>query len=213
MNKFTKMPISRVHWYGRHAKHVAIGLLVLVAASPAYAQNLLANSNFDSDLSGWTPRTTGSATATYSADSGSPNQGSVHLSASNGDSAQLNQCVAISATNVDLIAREYITASSAVQGAAAEVIAYDQPNCTGNPVGVVAANPVPVSGFLNGAAVTGWNEISALNQNISNDSPVSALVSLFITASAGGTADYYFDDVRFGPTGTTPVRLQSFDVQ
>jgi hypothetical protein len=196
-----------------HLKRSAMGLFLATAAAPAGAGNLIANPDFSADISGWSIKTTGSATVTYSANSGSPAQGSIHLTASNGDSAQANQCVALTDSIVDLIARQYAATSIAVQTATAEITAYDQPNCAGNILGFSAFNPVPVDGYFEGTVVLGWNEISALHKNLSNLPPASALVSLYVHAGAGGSADYYFDDVRFGANGTLPVKLLSFDVQ
>ncbi|GAA0707673.1 hypothetical protein [Dokdonella soli] len=42
---------------------------------------------------------------------------------------------------------------------------------------------------------------------------VSVSVSVYVQAAAGGSADYLFDDIRFGPSGTVPVELQSFDIE
>jgi hypothetical protein len=194
-----------------HTQRLAAGFVLLVIAVSADAQNLVVNPNFGTDLSGWTVKTTGAATATFSTDTGSPDQGSVHLTATNGETAQLNQCVSVTSGSVDLFARTYSV--SAVSNAGAQVTAFDQAGCVGNPLGFSAFNVTPVNGFLNGNPVTGWTELSALHENISNLPPVSASVVVFVTPGAGQTADYYFDDIRFGTSGTTPVRLQSFGVQ
>lgn len=195
---------------------VARAFVVVISSAislSALAGNLLSNPDFASDLSGWTPKTTGGGTVTYASDAGSPALGSVHLMASNGDTAQLDQCIALTDSPVDLYARFYAATSISVQTATAEVTAYDQANCAGNPLGFFAFNPVPVAGYVGGVSASGWNEISALNENISNLHPMSALVAIYVSAGAGGTADYYFDDVRFGDSGSLPVKLQSFDVR
>ena len=191
----------------------ASGFVLATAAVSAGAQNLLSNADFSADLSQWTIRTTGAATVTYVSDSGSPEQGAVHLTASNGETAQLKQCVALTATTLDLTAREYIAESVSVQSAGADVTIYDQPACAGNIVGFFAFNPTPVTGYFEGSVASGWNQISALHENISPFVPASALVSVFVVAAGGGSLDYYFDNVRFGPSGTLPVRLQAFDVE
>lgn len=87
----------------------------------ALAGNLLSNPDFASDLSGWTAKTTGAGTVTYANDAGSPALGSVHLTATNGDTAQLDQCVALTDSPVDLYARFYAATSISVQRATAEV--------------------------------------------------------------------------------------------
>ncbi len=192
---------------------VVPGFVLATAAASVGAQNLITNPDFPADLSNWATRTTGSATVTHVSDSGSPAEGAVHLTATNGETAQLNQCVAVTATTLDLIAREYIAQSVSVQTAGADVTLYDQPDCAGNIVGFFAFDPVPETGYFAGTVAPGWNEISALQKNVSPFLPASALVSLFVVAAAGGNADYYFDNVRFGPSGTLPVKLQAFDVQ
>jgi hypothetical protein len=190
-----------------------LGFVLATAAASAGAQNLMTNPDFSADLSQWTIRTTGSATVTYVSDSGSPAEGAVHLTATNGDTAQLKQCVALTATTLDLIAREYIAESVSVQTAGADVTVYDQPDCVGNIVGFFAFNPEPVTGYFQGTVAPGWNQISAAHEDVSPFVPASALVSVFVVAAGGGSADYYFDNVRFGPSGTLPVKLQAFDVR
>lgn len=195
-----------------HLKRSTLALLLATAATSAAAANLITNPDFSTNIAGWTIKTTGSATVTYVPDSGSPTEGAIHLTAGNGGSAQANQCVTLTGSIVDLIVRQYAATSVAVQTATAEVTAYDQPNCTGNILGFSAFNSVPVTGYFQGSVASGWNEISA-HEDLSNFHPVSALVSLYVLASAGGNGDYYFDDVRFGPSGALPVKLQAFDVQ
>lgn len=197
----------------RIARTTASMLLLGSNATIANAANLVTNPNFATDLSGWTVSSSGTASVTFESTSGSPTAGSIRLQATNGGIAHAVQCVAVSQQNHDLIARRYVAvATGDIMEADANVIVYDQPGCISSIVGFIAFNiATGFAGTLNGSPQT-WDEISDTNVPF----PVgaaSASVNLYVAANAGGVVDLYFDDVRFGPTGTTPVQLQSFDVR
>ena len=197
---------------------LACGLLLAMNAIAAGAANLITNPDFASDLSGWT--ITGGGNTTWNSNSGSSTPGSIEMMASNGQVASARQCFAIAvpsgpSPNYDLIARRLITPASAgtVTEADVNIIAWDTLGCTGTPlVGAVINSPVPVSGTFNGASTVLWNELSALNTPLTVGTQ-SVSVTIYVSAGAGATLDYLFDDIRFGPSGTTPVRLQTFEVE
>ena len=191
----------------------------------AVAANLVADPDFATDpTSTWHPTTqsNGGNSASWSWDqtSGSPTKpGALHLTATNGATAGASQCVAWpGGSAIDLIFRRYIISETApVAGFNSEYvafIAYDQAGCTGNSVGGFASSlATGIAGFYNGAATTQWQEISGLNIPVSPSIPtVSVLVSIYVNPGASGAIDDLFTDIRFGPAGTAPVRLQSFGV-
>ena len=193
----------------------------------AGAANLVADPDFATDpTSTWNPTTQSNAgnSASWSWDqtSGSPTKpGALHLIATNGATARASQCVVWpGGSAIDLIFRRYIISETPASGGGfnseyVDFIAYDQLGCTGNSVGGFASSVTPgIAGFYNGAATTQWEEISGLNLPVSPSIPtVSILVSIYVNAGASGAIDDLFTDIRFGPAGTTPVRLQSFDVK
>lgn len=192
----------------------------------ACAANLIADPDFATDpTSSWNPTTQSNAgnSASWSWDqtSGSPTKpGALHLTATNGAIAQASQCVAWpGGSSVDLIFRRFVISEippvAGFNSAYADFIAYDQPGCTGNSVGGFATNVTPgVDGFYNGVATSLWEEVSGLNLPLSPSIPtVSVLVSIYVNPGASGAIDDLFSDMRFGPSGTTPVRLQAFDVE
>ena len=63
-------------------RSIAIALLSLCAAAPAWAQNLLVNATFNTDLSGWTFSTDTDGTGIWDGTDGSPSPGSAKLSSS-----------------------------------------------------------------------------------------------------------------------------------
>jgi hypothetical protein len=205
-------------------------ILVAVLAASAgtlHAANLIADADFSTDpASSWNPTTqsNGGNSASWAWDqtSGSPTKpGALHLTATNGATAQASQCVAMPSgtTSVDLIFRRYIVSETppvaGFNSAYVDFIAYDGVGCAGNSVGGFASSVTSgIAGFYNGAATTNWDEVSGLSLPLSPSIPtVSVLVSIYVNPGASGAIDYLFSDVRFGPSGTTPVRLQTFDVE
>ena len=190
------------------------GLFIAMNAIAASAANYVVNPDFATDSSGWTLSATGSAIAAFDNTSGSPATGAMHLASTNGDIAQAHQCVAISGQHVDIRARQYVANEIPPVGEANyNVIGYDGANCTGAPtVGLIAVpTATTFPGFLGGAAQT-WQGVAYLNQPLP-PATVSAYISLYVRANASGAADYYFDSVELTPAGTTPVTLQTFDVE
>jgi len=87
------------------------------------------------------------------------------------------------------------------------VTAFDTIGCAGTNLGSFAAGNF-VGGFP-GVPAVGWGELSAINQTLPGATQ-SVRIALDVF---GPSDDRYVDDVRFGPTGTTPVRLQEFSVE
>ena len=189
---------------------MALSLLLACEAAPACAQNLLANADFATGSSGWTI----AGSAVFDDTSGSPTAGSVHLSNATG-SASVSQCISpFTPQPVDLLARFYTSNSASL--ALASAVAYDGLNCTGSVLVGTSVNTNSATpgfpGTINGSAQT-WNEISTVNQGLTTVGTKSVSVSVGVLSSGGPSEDVWFDLVRFGPSGTAPVRLQAFDVE
>ena len=206
--------------------HLLWGATLAATGLPAAAANLIADADFATDpTSVWNPTTqsNGGNSASWAWDqtSGSPTKpGALHLTATNGATAQASQCVAWpGGSSVDLIIRRYVISETppvaGFNSAYADFIAYDQAGCTGNSVGGFATSVTPgFAGFYNGVATSNWEELSGLALPLSPSiATVSVLVSIYVNPGASGAIDDLFADVRFGPSGTTPVRLQAFDVE
>ena len=197
----------------RRQQHAGLAVILAASAIPAHAANLITNPDFTTDLSGWTVFTSSGGTVTFDSTSGSPTTGAIRLTASNGGVAQAKQCITLGPQSIDLIVRRYIVTSvGPITEADTNWIAYSGANCLGNLVGAFATNAVTgFPGFFNGAAAS-WDELYSLSQSLPAGT-VSVQVSIYISAGASATLDFLFDDIRFGPSGTVPVRLQSFDVK
>ena len=193
---------------------------VLVALSlqalSAHAGNLVLNSDFDAaqQISGWGSSHTGTGSVTWSATDGSPAAGSLELSApSPSDTARATYCITpIASQAVDFILRSVVLASSGTgNGSDMQFAAFDTAGCSGTKLGTFFTSTfdAPIPGIP-----PNWAEF--FGQNITLP-PATASVEIELDVSAGASAGssntVLFDDIRFGPTGTTPVRLQSFDVQ
>ena len=203
-----------------------LGAMLAATGVSASAANLIADPDFATDpTSIWNPTTQSnsgnSASWAWDQTSGSPTKpGALHLSATNGATARASQCVVWpGGSSADLIFRRYVVSETPPVGgfnsAYVDFIAYDQLGCTGNSVGGFAYNLVSgLDGFYNGAATSQWDEVSGLNLPLSPSIPtVSILVSIYVNPGASGAIDDLFTDVRFGPSSTTPVRLQAFEVE
>lgn len=162
---------------------------------PLSAQNLLQNPNFDLDASGWS--VSGSGTATWSSNQGSPTRGAIFLSAtSTGPNVSVFQCVAISAPAVIDVGARSFTSSSFGTGSTSDltVSLFSGTACSGTVLGTI---PV-VSGTFD--PPDNWFNRRALTQSLPAGTQ-SARVE--ISASAGtGQMLILYDTVVFGPIGT-----------
>lgn len=112
---------------------IAAGFLAVAGIGSAAASNLLTNSDFDVDFSGWTVDITGvDATATIDSFANPP-PGSAHLDAPNpGSRVAVSQCVTLAAPlNVDLIANTYTDSSSGTSTNGVQIESYDTLDCAG----------------------------------------------------------------------------------
>jgi hypothetical protein len=187
---------------------VALGVAIGTLCTPVHAANLVVNPDFNAGIGSWTPSVNG-GTVAWSAGFGNP-AGSISTnSPAPNTSALATQCVAISApATVDFIVDGYASLSTVSGGFVISATAYTGTDCTGTNLGDL---PGGSESFPPG----GWQgfQIALVSQQL----PASTnSVLLTIGSSTGPTAgsidDYFFDNIRFGPAGTTPVTLQSFEV-
>lgn len=177
---------------------LASTLLLAGYATGAGAQNLVPNPDFDTDLAGWTIVLPSDVTLDNSV--GSPAAPSMHMLAVDATPAATayTDCIEIdTSSNVDLIADIRLITGAA----SASVTAYSSAGCTG---------PIGPAGLISDGEplVDGWERAAAINYAL----PVGTVgVRVFLSVN-GDLAEANFDRVRFGPTGTTPVSLQSFRV-
>jgi len=168
----------------------------------ASAANLLINSEFDTDLSSWTVTTAGTGAATFDASFGSPANGSALLNAPlANDRVTLSQCVAITAQSIDLIGRSFTGSSTGTAYTDLFITAFDQTGCAG---AALETQSTTTSGFPS------WQERTLPNHPLPVGT-LSVLVSFFVDAG-DSSASVWFDHVLFGPAGTVPVTLQSFEI-
>ena len=189
---------------------IAFGLACCMVSGVTQANNLLVNSDFSGGLAGWTVTSNSlTATATYDGAIGSPGNGSAKLSTPVGDlptaKITLSQCVAIAAQGIDFRGRYRTDQSTGGAYASFGFQAFNALGCSGT----VLLNTAPSSTVY----PPGWTE------NQFNNFPLPAgTQSVLISASfvKGDPASFapvaHFDHILLGPTGTTPVELQSFNV-
>lgn len=193
-------------------KPVAISAYLLLAgllpALPCAAANLLQNPGFDADISGWTPTVNG-GTVSWDGAIGDPAGSILTSSPAPNTSATAAQCVAISApANVDFIVDGFADQSVLSGGYIISATSFDAAGCTGTNLGDL---PAGGTSFPPG----GWGgfEIAASNQPLPNGTQsVLVTVGSSAGAAAGSVDNYHFDNIQFGPSATTPVDLQSFEV-
>jgi hypothetical protein len=188
-------------------KTIVFGIVAALSCGTAGAANLVLNPNFDSGIGNWSAFGNLGGFAQFDGTFGNP-AGSVFLSASMPSSdAGVHQCIAISApADVDFIVDGFTDNSSGSGSVQIVAGAYTSTDCVS---GFISNLPQGTETFPPG----GWNgfELSLLNQPLPAGTQSVAL--LLQTQAGNGVQNYHFDNVRFGPTGTTPVRLQSFDVE
>ncbi|MGZ7032065.1 MAG: hypothetical protein ACXVIJ_08840 [Thermoanaerobaculia bacterium] len=188
-------------------------LMVVIAlpgtASRVGAQNLLQNGNFDTDLSGWTDITFPPPVWTPDDCCANPDSGSVRLRGGGTFMPILaSDCVAVTAnsgydvrTMVNMV--PFSPGDPYPAGAALYVIWNAAPDCTGV--------EIDRQGILFSADPLGWHLASA--HLVAPDGTNSAFVQLLaLNGGLSSGINAYFDDVRFGPSGSVPVDLQSFTV-
>jgi hypothetical protein len=173
-------------------------LLLATYCGGAIAENLVPNPDFDTNLDGWTIVLPSDTTLDNS--TGSPAAPSMRMIAVDGTPAATayTDCLEIdTSSNVDLI----VDIRSVTGTARASATAYSGAGCLG---------PIGPAGEVSGGdpLVDGWERGAAIDYALP---PGTVGVRVFLSVN-GDLAEANFDRVRFGPTGTTPVSLQSFRI-
>jgi len=190
---------------------VCVAIAALASVSPPLpAQNLIANPGFDSDLSGWTV-ILGSASWSPLDCCGNSGSGSASLRAGPGGTGPtylVSDCITVTpGSSYDLVVRAETLAvppDFLAGSGTATITWYDN----GVPCSNVLVTVEPGVSFGTDA---GWRSFGTTF--IAPATVVAAKVTLI--AAGGGLSqaiDVHYDDVRFGPSGSVPVTLQSFDV-
>jgi hypothetical protein len=177
---------------------------IAVFATSATAANLVINSDFATDTNGWA--NVSGTPLSWDGGTGDPIAGSGHFLTSLSVFAYVTQCIAVSAPqNVDFYANVRATASgSGPFGPREGVDAYSDTTCT-NAIGSIAAMTQPLPDDI-------WHTVSALDLPLPSGTN-SVLLTLSASSHGASGIDIHFDHILFGPSGTAPVRLQSFDVE
>jgi hypothetical protein len=173
--------------------------VLVLAAAPALAQNLIVNPGFATDISSWRVGVTFISAVWQPLDAtGQSNSGSIAITNSfPGLSNGADQCVPVTAGgHYDFGARVAAAPGSPQPYAVVNVIWSTGPNCGGTPVGNELSTPAIPSGS------TVFSGVSATSQ-VAPAGAQSADVYLSVSeppgANAAGTA--YFDDVYFQASG------------
>jgi hypothetical protein len=182
-----------------------LAVLFLLGASIAQAQNLVQNPDFDTGTEHWEPAS--NATISWVADDGSPEPGSMrfNVSVARGTSTSVasDDCIAVDPSiHYDLLGAFKLIAGSYVQlffytfgdAACTEAAEFGDPS-----ISVTTAD-----GAWHDAMVSDF----ALAPDVGSVQVVLAVGVPYPETEAAAMVDH----IGFGPTGSVPVTLQSFDV-
>lgn len=195
-----------------------LGMLGLGLGAPAEAQNLVVDGDFDTvtSLASWPPGFFTSLEWTPQDWQGDPGSGSMRLTnqAPCGGTFAL-QCVDLPEPHAALYefgVAMYLDGPPQLVSAHVTVQAWDGAACQGVPV--LSFN----SATANQQRTWSWFfqsgfEVPASTRSVGIRLVVSKLPFMPNCLPPLGPVSARFDDVRFGPAGTTPVTLQSFSVE
>ncbi|MBZ5589341.1 MAG: carbohydrate binding domain-containing protein [Acidobacteriia bacterium] len=171
----------------------------LAVVGTATAQNLLVNPGFDSDLSGWSIFPSSSYTVTWTPTKGANALGAAQIDV-NAVAAQntyvFQQCVTVSpSTNYDFGAHvKFPSGVAQIPTARLQVEWYTGGGCSG------VDGSSPSSSTVNSPDT--WQNVTATSR-MSPSGATGAKVSTVFQTPAGGTSQLWFDDIYFGPSGST----------
>jgi hypothetical protein len=184
-----------------HMRWIALVAVVLLA-SPAAAQNLLLNPDFDLDPTGggtgWVA--TGSGSFTWNQGVGDPAPPSIRTTQNNDESMTVCQCVQITALGTyDFSARSYTNSATGSAQNGVSLSVFTSTDCSGSPLETVSTNTVT---FPN------W----ALRERTGYVAPMGAQSGLIILSSAanGTVSDISWDSVILTGPGTVDATPKSW---
>jgi hypothetical protein len=165
----------------------------------AQAANLVTNPDFTNDINSWGNGVCNVATSFgWDGTDGDPAPGSAHLSGS-GPVCAISSCIANPPPTIDLYAN--IRLAAGLQ-ATVFIREFSDAGCTST---LNAYDPAfPTITTVDNA----WHQYSRTNYSLPAGTNGVQLIP-----HVAGTVDAHFDHILFGPTGSAPVRLQSFDVK
>lgn len=179
----------------RRTTFVAAAGLLWAYAAGAAAANLVTNPDFVINLNGWTAVSSGTPTFTLDDTTGDPSPPSAHIVTDGAGAHVYSDCVVIGTSqNVDYSSNVKVNAVGMYE----IVWAYSDPTCSS----VISGYSILAIG-----ATSVWTQFSLPNYALP-----AGTQSVNIDLNVFGSADVNFDHIQFGPTGTTPVRLQAFDI-
>ncbi len=203
-------------------RRAACAVLLLLAASPLAAQNLVTNANFDTDDSGWLDPSASDGSFVHDPTldvNGSPASGSGLLTniitAVAFGTVTAQQCIPVTAGlayywggNVHFPVNETTTGQTFTT-----TNFRDGANCTGNLTGAQAATLRNPSTDARGVWHTS-NFGSIAAGFTAPPGSVSVTVFLLLTKTEmAGTRSANFDGIFFAQVGTVPVELMEFKVE
>lgn len=200
------------------APTVLAALILATLPTLAPAQNLVPNPNFDSSLTDWTaqfPANDPLASIALDSNDGSPSAPSMLFTqlqpGTMPDQREIRSgCMPVTPGmrydfSYDTSRRPIVVASGV------DVITYSDTACTTN-----AANTMPVDANAHCSALTGaW--IRCYHHGVLVPTGVVAIklrvLGILLSANDPPLNQFRIDNVRFGPIGTVPVELQSFELR
>lgn len=182
-----------------------LAAFLLFGASVAQAQNLVPNPDFDTGIDGWS--TVPNGAIEWVADDGSPDPGALRLrlaDARGNSTSTQSDCFAVDPS----VHHDLAASLKLVAGVEAHIysVVYVDPTC---------ADPVAGGVDYYGQVTTAdglWHEVMVADFPLA---PEAVAARIFVGTGApypDTNAVALADHIAFGPTGSVPVTLQSFDV-
>lgn len=185
-----------------------VPLLALALAGNVHAANLLVNPNFDTDANSWQLSESSQGSSFFDAATGDPAPGSVEFNGVACCTVQVSQCVAVTAGQAydygaELIQGPIAPAPQSGDGIGLDLHWYNDNACATQSTLIDTLTP-DVSGT--------WTRYGHGNVVM----PVGAQSVMFrirqYNFAALPSLTSHADSAFFGPSGTVPVQLQSFNV-
>jgi hypothetical protein len=196
----------------RLAAILASTAMLTVPAARVRAQELIVNGHFNTDINGWTLVGEGSQVWDPLDWQSNPASGSLRLTNTSVAANQptvSGQCIPLAPSGTyEVGGHVRFPSGQASFGAAAIGVAwFDDPSCAVTPLSTVNT-PLVASTTTNT-----WVESFSAAITAPAGTVAVGVGPAVVKTLAGGSLTALFDRVRFGPTGTTPVRAQGFTVE
>jgi hypothetical protein len=174
--------------------------VLALQVTAAQAANLVTNPDFTNDFNGWGNGVCNNGTSvSWDGTDGDPAPGSAHLIGS-GPVCAISSCIPNPPPTIDMYATIRLAAGSQ---ATVLIREFSDSGCTQVLNSIDQA--FPSTGAVDGA----WHQYSRTNYSL----PAGTNGIQLIPHVQIGSVDAHFDHILFGPAGSAPVRLQTFDVK